>query len=223
MTLSLFFSQHAFPFLLSCFLSEHRPPSVSFRSFLFFLPFLYTFAFSRPLCGCGKLRPAYEVWDKSHVSHQGHCQGLNLSQLREIGIRWLRSHPLVCIPEDLREYWLTITQTATPHWRITPGRQRLSHRSVSPTRAVKKPFKWSHPDLLFSQRKLQIRLFPSLFPPFLLSTQTEAGWCMQRGTSPPAAGTTRHKYLKCRCSEQVGRVGGGRAVNSRVASVVLRL
>lgn len=26
----------------------------------------------------------------------------------------LTSTPLVCIPEDLREYWLTITQTATP-------------------------------------------------------------------------------------------------------------
>lgn len=41
-------------------------------------------------CGCGKLRPAYEVWDKYPV-HQGQCQGLNASQLCGIG------SPMACV------------------------------------------------------------------------------------------------------------------------------
>lgn len=67
-------------------------------------------------CGCGKLRPAYEVWDEYRV-HQGQCQGLNASQLCGMGVRWLRSCVReLCIPERLRECWLTITeQTSTPH------------------------------------------------------------------------------------------------------------
>lgn len=212
-----------FPFYsVAFYLSIALPPSLS--GHFSFLPFLYSFAFSRPLCGCGRLRPAYEVWDKFHVSIGDNVRTwIHPSCVKSESGGCAHIHAtLVSIPGDLREYWLAITQTATPHWRITPGRQHRPHRSVSPpTRADMKPFNWSQPDLLFSQRKLQIHLFLSpFFPPFL--------------TIYPDRGRLVHaeRHISHCCRDNQAQIfemplfwagRGARAVNSHVASVVLRL
>lgn len=78
------------PFTQSSFLSQHRSLG-SFQCWKnrFFCLFR-TASSSHGLCGCGKLRPACEIWDEYRV-HQGQCQGLNASQLWRIRVWWLRS------------------------------------------------------------------------------------------------------------------------------------
>lgn len=105
-----------FPFSsVAFYLSIALPPSLS--GHFFFMPFLYTFAFSRPLCGCGKLRPAYEVWDKSRLSIRDNVKAWirpSCEKSESGGCAHIRA-TLVCISEDLREYWLVIT-----HRRLLP-------------------------------------------------------------------------------------------------------
>lgn len=193
------------------------------------IPFF--FAFSRHFCllpaSLWLLQAETCVWGMRQIScvHQGQCRGLNPSQLREIGIRWLRSHPRhSCLYSRGLTGILTrdSAQTATPHWRMTPGWQRLSHRRVSPpTRAVMKPFNWSHPDLLFSQRKMQIHLFLLPFPlSYYLPRQRQVGACREAHL-PPLQGQPGTNIWNTVVLNRSG--GGGRAVNSHVASVVLRL
>lgn len=207
------FSQHAFPFSFRVHFISTSPSLCLFWVFLAFSVHFYL------------LLAALWLWQAETYRHHVHIRD---SVRAWMCPRWLHSH----LRNSCLHFWgLTgmlagdNAQTATPQWSITPGWQRLPRRRVTTSLQPEPSCNILTDRILtcYSANcdcfEMQNCLFRSVFL-FLPSTQTEAGCCMQRGTSPTAAGTTGHKYLKCHCSEQVG---GGRAVNSHVASVVLRL